>query len=420
MSEVPSVDAFKNARAQLKTACGLYEGINYNESTYEIIANTKKVIEITIPVKMDNGTMKTFTGFRAQHNNARGAFKWGIRFHQDVNKSEVKALAMWMTFKCAVVDIPLWGGKWWIIVDPKELTPSELERLSRWYVRGLYENLWPERDIPAPDVNTTPQIMAWMMDEYSTLVWKYSPGSFTGKPLNCWGSKGREAATAQGGIYVLEKILELRKQEVKWKEVIIQWAGNVGFTAAKILDSQWVKIIGISDVQWAIYNKNGLDIKEIEKIKLQKKSVIEYSNATSFSNKELLEKECDILIPAALENQITIENAKNVKAKLILELANGPITPEADKVLFKNKVSIIPDILANAGWVVVSYFEQLQNNSNDYWKAQKVDKRLRETITSAAKDVFDMAQEKDTHLRNAAYIVAVDRVLGAMKSRGDI
>jgi len=420
MSDTASLDAFINARKQIKQACSLYGECNDDANKYELISHPKRILEVNIPVRMDDGSVKTFTGFRSQHNDARGPFKWGIRFHQDVNRSEVKALSMWMTFKCAVIDIPLGGGKWWVIVNPKKLSVAELERLSRWYVRAIYKYLWPEKDIPAPDVNTTPQVMAWMMDEYSNLVWKYSPGSFTGKPLTSWGSKGRGTATAQGWVYVLQKILELKNQELKWKKVIIQWAGNAGLTMAELLCELWVLIVWISDSHGAIFNDMGVNISEIVKLKAARKSVTEYSDATAYSNAEILEQECDILIPAALENQITEKNAKNIKADLILELANGPITPEADEILFKNGVSIIPDILANAGWVMVSYFEQVQNNTNFYWEADEVDQKLHKKITCAAQDVFDTAVENKTHLRNAAYIVALKRVLDAMKDRGEI
>ncbi len=411
------LNPFLNARRQIKQACELYWNCKADINQYELISSPKRIIEINIPVRMDNWIIKTFTWFRSQHNNARWPFKWGIRFHQDVSRDEVKALSMWMTFKCAVIDIPLWGGKWWIIVNPKELSKWELERLSRWYVRELYKYIGPELDIPAPDVNTTPQIMTWMMDEYSELVWKYSPGSFTGKPLTSGWSKGRWRATAQWGFYVLEEILKLEKDEIKWKKIVIQWAGNAWLTMADIVCKAWAILVGISDSKWGIYNEKGLFIDKILRLKEERKSVIEYLDAEKLNNWDILEKECDILIPAALENQITEKNADKIKAKLILELANWPITPEWDEILFKKDVMVIPDILANSGWVMVSYFEQVQNNINFYWEEEEVDMKLHKKITHAANAVYEIAKQTNTHLRNGAYIVAMKRVLDAMKDR---
>lgn len=406
-----------NARKQLRQACDLYWSCRDDVNQYELISHPKRIIEVNIPVRMDSWMVKTFTWFRSQHNDARWPFKWGIRFHQDVTKEEVKALSMWMTFKCAVIDIPLWGWKWGVIVNPKELSIWELERLSRWYVRELYKYLWPEQDVPAPDVNTTPQIMAWMMDEYSTLVWKYSPGSFTWKPLTSGWSKGRGTSTAQWWVYVLEEILKTQKQDVKWKKIIIQWAWNAWLTMARLLCEKWAILVGISDSKWAIYNKNWLDITEISKLKSARKSVVEYIGSEKVTNAEILEKECHVLIPAALENQIVEENANNIKAKVILELANWPITPIADDILFKKNITVIPDILANSGWVMVSYFEQVQNNTNFYWEEDEIDSKLYDKISKATHNVYKESQKTKTHLRNAAYIVAMERVLDAMEDR---
>lgn len=413
-------DAFLNARRQIREACNLYDECKLDDNKYEMISHPRRIIEINIPVKMDNWKIRFFTGYRSQHNNARWPFKWWIRFHQDVSQSEVKALSMWMSFKCAVIDIPLWWWKWWIIVNPKELSQWEIERLSRWYVRELYKYIWPEQDVPAPDVNTNPQIMAWMMDEYSKLVWKYSPWSFTWKPLTCWWSKWRWTATAQWWVYVLQKILELSNDKIEWKKIIIQWAWNAWLIAWKILEEKWAKILWISDSKWWIFNENWIKISEIEKIKSQKKSVLEYLDAEKLWAKEILEKECDILIPAALENQITDENADKIQAKYILELANWPITPEWDEILFKKWIIIIPDILANSWWVMVSYFEQVQNNMNFYWEEKEVSDKLYKKITNAAKNVFETAKEYKTHLRSAAYIVSMKRILDAMKDRGEV
>ncbi len=414
---IDRLNPFLNARKQLRQACDLYGNCRNDINKYELISHPKRIIEVNIPVRMDDWNIKTFTWFRSQHNDARWPFKWGIRFHPDVDREEVKALSMWMTFKCAVVDLPLWWGKGWIVVNPKELSVWELERLSRWYVRKLYKYLWPEKDVPAPDVNTTPQVMAWMMDEYSELTWNYCPWSFTGKPLSSGWSKWRNQSTAQGWVYVLDEILRLQNDDIKWKTVVIQWAWNAWLTAAKLLCEQWAIITWISDSKWAIYNEKWLFVDKISILKSERKSVVEYLDAEKVSNSEILEKQCDILIPAALENQITKDNAANIKAKIILELANWPITPNADDILFKNNVTVIPDILANAGWVIVSYFEQVQNNMNYYWEEEKIAFKLHKKITAATKKVFAVAQETNTFLRNAAYIVALERVLDAMKDR---
>lgn len=413
------LDAFENARLQLKKACSLFDNCKSDTNKYEKISHPKRIIEVNLPVEMDDWSIRTFVWFRSQHNDARWPFKWGIRFHQDVSRSEVKALSMWMTFKCAVVDIPLGWGKGWIIVNPKELSEWELERLSRAYVRAIYKYIGPETDVPAPDVNTNPKIMAWMVDEYSTLVWKYSPGCFTWKPIELGGSLGRGKATAQGWIYVLQKILELKQDKIAWKKIIIQWAWNAWLTMATLLTELWAKIVWISDSRWAIYNNDWIDIFKINEIKAKNESVVSYNDATLVWDREVLEKECDILIPAALENQITKDNAKNIKAKLILELANWPITPEADDILFEKKIDVIPDILANAWWVMVSYFEQVQNNTNYYWEEEEVDQKLHKKIVKATVWVYATATEYKTSLRSAAYIISMKRVLDAMKARGE-
>ncbi len=420
MLEQNMENAFLNARKQIKKSCDLYEWCHDDENKYEIISHPRRIIEINIPVKMDDGRIETFTWFRSQHNDARWPFKWWIRFHPDVSRDEVKALSMWMTFKCAVADIPLWGWKWWIIVDPKKLSQTELERLSRWYVRELYKYLWPEIDVPAPDVNTNPKIMAWMMDEYSKLVWVYSPGSFTGKPVSSWWSLGRDKATAQGWVFVLEEILKLENIDIKWKKVIIQWAWNAWLTVTQMLEDLWAIIVWIADSAWWIYNNKWVNLEEIKNLKKSKKSVVAYSDWQKISALEILELPCDILIPAALENQITSKNASNIKAKVILELANGPITQDADEILFKNWIIVIPDILANSGGVIVSYFEQVQNNTNYYWSWEEVDEKLFKKITLSAKQVHETAKKYWTFLRSWAYIIAMKRIFDAMKDRGEI
>jgi glutamate dehydrogenase len=413
-------DAFEHAQKQIRKACDLYGECRLDQNKYEVISHPRRIIEVNIPVKMDNGNIRMFTGFRSQHNDARGPFKGGIRFHPDVNRNEVKALSMWMSFKCAVIDIPLGGGKGGVIVNPKELSLGELERLSRGYVRELYKYIGPEADVPAPDVNTTPQIMAWMMDEYSKLVGVYSPGSFTWKPLTSGGSAGRGRATAQGWVYVLQKILELQWETLSGKTIVIQGAGNAGLTMAEILVWLGAKIVGISDSRGGIYNALWLDIIKITAIKEAKGTVHDYEDATKMGEAEVLTQNCDILIPAALENQITKENASNIQAKIILELANGPTTPEADAILEAAWVAVIPDILANSGGVMVSYFEQVQNNMNYYWEEEEVNTKLHKKITHATQSVHETAAEYSTSYRAAAYIIAMKRIFDAMKDRGEV
>jgi len=414
-------NAFEIARKQIRTACDLYETCRIDNNKYEIISVPRRVLEINIPVRMDDGYIRIFQGFRSQHNDARGPFKGGIRFHPDVSRDEVKALSMWMSLKTAVVDIPLWGGKWGVVVNPKELSVWELERLSRWYVRELYRYLGPETDIPAPDVNTTPQIMAWMMDEYSKLTWVYSPGSFTWKPLSVWGSHGRSTATAQGWVYVLETLLQEHSEIISWKTIILQWAWNAWLTVAELLREKWAILIWISDSWGAIYNQEWLDIWNISSLKSQKKSVREYSDAKVLSAPlDILTQECDILIPAALENQITKNNAWDIKASYILELANGPTTPDADEILEKNNIYVIPDILANAGGVMVSYFEQVQNEMNFYWGASEIDEKLYKKMREAALVVHETKAEYNTSYRSAAYIIAMRRIFDAMQARGEV
>lgn len=414
------LDAFENAWKQINKACNLFEHCANNKNIFTQISTPKRVLEVSIPVEMDDGSVKVFTWYRSQHNDSRWPFKWGIRFHPDVNLSEVKALSMWMTFKCAVIDIPLGWGKGWVIVNPKELSERELEQLSRWYVRAIYKYIWPETDVPAPDVNTNPKIMGWMMDEYSTLAWKYSPWSFTWKPLEIWWSKGRAKATAQGWVYVLQTILKELNIDLRWKTIAIQWAWNAGLTAAELLVELGAKIVAISDSKWWIFNKNWLSVWEVSKLKLSRKSVTDYSDSEKLDPKDILELDVDVLIPAALENQITMENAEKIKAPFILELANGPVTPEADEILEKRDIKVIPDILANSGWVMVSYFEQVQNNMNFYWDEEEVDSKLFRKITNATIDVFNTSKEYKCGFRSAAYIISMKRVIDAMKFRTEI
>jgi len=411
---------YQTAKQQLKNSLELFD--KDNKDLLEILSYPKRILEVSIPVKMDSGETKVFQGFRSQHNDARGPFKGWIRFHQDVSRDEVRALSIWMTIKTSVLDLPLGWGKWGIIVNPKELSENELEQLSRWYVREVYKYIWSGQDVPAPDVNTNGQIMSWMMDEYSRLVWKYTPGSFTGKPLETGWSLGRDKATAQGWIYALQRILELNWESLKWKTVVIQGAWNAWLTFAHLATDLWAKIIWISDSKWGIYNEEGIDLRKVNKLKSERKSVTDSDTdwVKIISNEDILVEKCDILVPAALENQITEKNASKVKAKYIVELANWPTTPSGDEILEKNNVTVIPDILANAWGVTVSYFEQVQNDMNYYWSASEVEKKLKEKMNVATTGVHKTASEYGTSLRKAAYIVSIKRVRDTMVLRWDL
>lgn len=406
---------FLSAQKQMTTAYEFLKG-KYDDE-FPRLLSPDRVIEVSIPVKMDSGEVKVFTGFRSQHNSSRGPYKWGVRYHQDVTREEVMALSMWMSIKCSTLDLPLGWGKWGIIVDPKTLSKRELEALSRGWVDQLYKYIWPLDDVPAPDVNTNGEIMSWFVDEYSKLVWHWSPWAITGKPISIGWSLGRDTATAQGGLYVLEAYLNWKNDFLKWKKVVIQGAGNAGLNMIELIAKSWAILIATSDSHWGIYNENGLNVDEIIRLKKDKKSLGEYTGGGTISNSELLELPCDILIPAALENQITLENAWNIHAKLILELANGPITPDADEVLYKNGIPVIPDILANAWGVTVSYFEQVQNSMNYYWSKEEVQEKLKLKMEKALYGVVKSAQTHWVMLRTWAYVVALERILEAMRAR---
>lgn len=382
----------------------------------EKLLRPDQILEVSIPVTMDDGSTKVFTGYRSQHNNAKWPYKGGIRFHQNVSKDEVMSLSAWMTLKTSVVGLPLGGGKWGIIVDPKQLSQGELERLSRGYMRKIAAFVGPLTDVPAPDVNTNPQIMAWMLDEYNKVTGVLSPGVITGKPVELWGSLGRWSATSMGWWIVLQQYLSDTNQSLEGKTIAVQWAGNAGLIFAKIAYTNWAKIVAISDSKWAIYNENGLDIPAIETLKKDGKSVMDYvAGCEKLTNDQLLALHVDILVPAALEEVIREDNAPSIQAKIILELANGPVTPAADAILEKNNIVVIPDVLANAGWVTVSYFEQVQNNTNYYRSEQEVHEKLENIMKPAAKAVIHTANKYTISLRMAAYVVSLDRILKAMQ-----
>ncbi|MBP9802055.1 Glu/Leu/Phe/Val dehydrogenase [Patescibacteria group bacterium] len=408
------MNAYDNALRQLETAAKI---MNLNSETLARLSSPEKINMASLPVRMDDGTLKIFQAYRVQYNNARGPYKGGIRFHPQVNLDEVKALSFWMAIKCSVVGIPMGGGKGGVIVDPKSLSVTELERLSRAWVRAFRAVIGPEKDIPAPDVYTTPQIMAWMADEFSQLEGKPSLGVVTGKPLEFGGSLGRGTSTAQGGFYVLEAAVKQLGLAQKALKVAIQGFGNAGAVMASLLFEAGYQVVAVADSSAAIYDKNGLDIPELLSYKEKTKSVKGFANSQEISTEELFALELDVLVPAALENQITEDNANSVKAKILLELANGPTTPEADDILFKNKVVLIPDVLANAGGVTVSYFEWLQNLSNNYWSAEEVDKELRERMMPAWSSVWETGQQYSVNLRTAAFIKSLERIDLASRAR---
>ncbi|MDD5566659.1 MAG: Glu/Leu/Phe/Val dehydrogenase [Patescibacteria group bacterium] len=413
---MPIANPFQNALRQLDRAA---KKINLNEDILNILRNPIRILQVYIPVRMDDGKVKVFHGYRVQHNESRGPTKGGVRYHPKADLSEVKALAMLMTWKCALMDIPYGGAKGGVVVDPKKLSHGELERLTRGYVRGLNGFIGPNRDIPAPDVYTNPQIMAWIMDEASRLTGYNVPGIVTGKPVEIGGSHGRQYATAQGGIFVLQEVCGMKGVKCdRFSRVIIQGFGNAGSYTAKILHSMKFKIIGLSDSKGAIMDLKGLDPNKVETYKDKTGSVVGYPGSKKSTNAKLLEQPCEILIPAALDNQITGQNANRIKAKIILELANGAITPEADDKLNKKNILVIPDILSNAGGVTVSYFEWVQNMQQYYWDEEEVMAQLRKVMTRAFKQTFETAKLHQVDLRMGAYILAVSRVAEAIKLRG--
>jgi len=376
-------------------------------------------LHVSLPVRMDDGTIRVFQGFRVQYNDARGPTKGGIRFHPDETIDTIRALAAWMTWKCALFDLPLGGAKGGVICNPKEMSQGELERLSRAYIQAIYQFIGPDKDIPAPDVYTNPQIMAWMMDEYSKIAGKNQFGVITGKPLSLGGSAGRDDATARGGIFILREAVKECGIDLKKATIAVQGYGNAGYYGAYLAKSLLgCKIVAISDSKSGIFTEKGLDPEEVCKYKAKTGSVISFPNTKAISNEELLELEVDILIPAALENVITEKNAPNIKAKIVAELANGPTTPEADDILYKKGVHVIPDFLCNAGGVTVSYFEMVQNSYMYYWDEEEIHQQLDKKITTAYHSVLNVSKKYNINMRQAAYVVAVERVVEAMKLRG--
>ncbi len=407
---------FEIAQAQLDKAASK---LGLDAAIHAVLREPLRELHVSLPVKMDDGSVKVFKGFRVQYNDARGPNKGGIRFHPEETIDTVRALAAWMTWKCAVVDIPLGGGKGGVICNPKEMSDMELERLSRAYIDQVGRIIGPDKDVPAPDVYTTPQIMAWMMDEFSKITGYNAPGVITGKPLAIGGSEGRGDATARGGAYTVREAAKHLNIDLSKATVAIQGFGNAGQYAATLFASiLGCKIVAVSDTKGGVYSEDGIDAEAVVRHKMTTGSVVGFPGTRPVSNEDLLELSCDVLVPAALEGVITGDNAGKVRAKIICELANGPTTPEADDILYKNNVFVIPDFLANAGGVTVSYFEWVQNVTNFYWEEDDVHVKLDKKMTRAFKDVLAMSLDYKVDMRTAAYMVSIQRVAEAMKLRG--
>ncbi|MEM3839006.1 MAG: Glu/Leu/Phe/Val dehydrogenase [Candidatus Micrarchaeaceae archaeon] len=415
------LDPFKISQMQLDAAAEL---MGLDKQAHALLREPKQVVIANIPVKMRDGSTKLFVGFRVLYNDARGPGKGGIRFHPQENLETVKALSAWMTWKCSLADIPLGGAKGGVICDPKSMNQLELENLSRGWVRAFSKFVGPDIDIPAPDVYTTPQIMAWMLDEYEKMAGHHAPGMITGKPVELNGSEGRYDSTALGGMYVLRETAKLAKMTLSKSKIAIQGFGNAGKFAFEIATKlAKAKVVAITDSQGGIYDPKGLDYQKLSKVKAETGSVSNYKGGEEISNKDLLELDVDVLIPAAIENQITEQNADKINAKVVLELANGPVTAGADRILFERGVIDMPDFLVNSGGVIVSYFEWMQNRTGGYWTEEEVYKKLDSIVTNSFSSVIKTQKEyKDKNKkitpREAAYIIAVDRVAKAMKARG--
>jgi glutamate dehydrogenase (NAD(P)+) len=411
-----ALNPFKIAQQQLDDAANR---LGLDPAMHDLLRWPMQELKVVFPVKMDDGFTEVFHGFRVAYNTARGPAKGGIRWHPDETIDTVRALAAWMTWKTAVVDIPLGGGKGGIICNPKELSETEKERLARAYIRAIAPTLGVTKDVPAPDVYTTPQIMAWMMDEYEAIVGEKHPGVITGKPLPLGGSPGRGDATARGGIYVTREAARVHGLDLKGGTMAVQGFGNAGQFAALLgEDLLGLKLVAASDSKGGIYNPNGIAAQDLVDYKLKNGSLTDYPDADAITNEELLELDVTVLFPSALENVIMEANADNLRCRIACELANGPTTPGADEILYQNGIIVLPDFLANAGGVTVSYFEQVQNTYNYYWHLNEVHRRLDEKMTEAFKGVHEMYQQENVNMRQAAYLVAVARVAEACRLRG--
>jgi glutamate dehydrogenase len=391
--------------------------LNYPPQVYEFLKKPMRFLEVSIPIRMDNGQTEIFQGYRAQHNDAAGPTKGGIRFHPDVTPEEVKALAGWMSLKCGITDLPYGGAKGGIVCDPRKMSLDELERLSRGYVRAVSQIVGPTKDIPAPDMYTNSQIMAWMLDEYDHIREFDSPGFITGKPIALGGSKGRETATSKGVLYTLQMVCELKRIPLTDMRVIIQGFGNVGSYLAKYLYDLGAKVIGIGDALGGLYDENGLDIPYLLENR-DSFGIITNRPTNRITNQELLEKECDILIPAAISGVINKQNASRLNCNIVIEAANGPTTKEALKILDEREILVVPDILANSGGVIVSYFEWCQNNQGYYWTEETVDTRLKEKITDSFKSVYNTAEKYGVNMKIAAYMEGIKKLAETSRLRG--
>jgi glutamate dehydrogenase len=410
-----SLNPFLRAQQAFKEAV---ETLNLEPAVYELLRQPLRFFEVAVPFIRDDGTLQVFTGYRAHHNDALGPTKGGLRFHPDVNADEVKALSMWMTVKCALLGLPYGGGKGGIACDPEQLSELELERLSREYIRSIASVIGPDKDIPAPDVSTNPQIMAWMVDEYSRIRGENTFGMITGKPLVIGGSAGRVEATGRGLLLAVREMARQINIDFTQSRVAIQGFGNVGSVAALAATELGARVVSVSDKEGGIFNPDGLDIKDVLAYKQVHRNVTGYPQSEPIANADVLELPVDILIPAALENVITADNAGRIRARIVGEGANGPTTEEADNILFEKGVMVVPDILANAGGVTVSYFEWVQNQMRFYWTEEEVFRRLEEMMGAAIEAMHDMHEHYGVSLRRAAYLVAVDRIAQAMRVRG--
>ncbi|MGC8489380.1 MAG: Glu/Leu/Phe/Val family dehydrogenase [Clostridia bacterium] len=410
-----SLNPYLRAQQAFKEAV---ETLNLEPAVYELLKQPLRFYEVAVPFIRDDGTLQVFTGYRAHHNDALGPTKGGLRFHPDVNADEVKALSMWMTVKCALLGLPYGGGKGGIACDPEQLSELEVERLSREYIRSIASVIGPDKDIPAPDVSTNPQIMAWMVDEYSRIRGENTFGMITGKPLVIGGSAGRVEATGRGLVFAVREMARQVDIDFARARVAVQGFGNVGSVAALAASELGATVVAVSDKEGGIFNAEGLDIKDVLAYKQVHKNVTGYPKAEPIANPDVLELPVDILIPAALENVITADNAGRIRARIVGEGANGPTTEEADHILFEKGVLVVPDILANAGGVTVSYFEWVQNQMRFYWTEEEVLRRLEEMMRAAIEAMHDMHEHYGVSHRRAAYLVAVDRIAQAMRVRG--
>ncbi|MFN2363473.1 MAG: Glu/Leu/Phe/Val dehydrogenase [Halarsenatibacteraceae bacterium] len=409
---------FKIYEVVLKQLDDAATELDLDPQVKELLKEPVRSLSVAVPVRMDNGSVRVFKGFRCQHNDALGPTKGGIRFHPQVEEAEVQALAAWMTFKCSLVGIPYGGAKGGVLCNPKEMSKGELERLSRGFIQAISPIIGPDKDIPAPDVYTNAQTMSWFMDEFSKIKGVNTPGLVTGKPLVIGGSYGRDSATARGLMYTVREAAKEMGLDLNGATVVVQGYGNAGNFSAKFLQDLGAKLIAANDSSGGVYNPDGMDAFDLKEYKDEHGELLGYPGTKEISNEELLTLECDILVPAAMENQINEKNAHNIKAKMVAEAANGPTTPEADKILNDKGIVVLPDILANAGGVTVSYFEWVQNMYNYYWDKEEVDSKLEKIMVNAFERVHKKHQEQDVPYRVAAYMVAIERLTEAMRARG--